>query len=365
MGGSLARSLHRVFPDVRITGVDFPAVLAPAQSVLDAAFTPAEVAAAVRDADLVCIATPIGQIESLLPDIAAAMKPGALATDLGSTKAAIVATAGDFFGGDRYFIGGHPMAGSEKGGFENADPFLFENAIYVLTRPAYAPDEMVDRLVAMLNQIGAQVVFLDAGEHDAIAAEVSHIPQLLAVTLTNFIDRQGIDHEARLRLAAGGFRDMTRIATSPYSVWRDILLSNRANIRQGLDQFIAALQELRDQLDESHLPESASGDQRASTASLQTAFERANHLRLRIPRDSRGFLQPYFDITVTAPDEPGIIAKLATTLAQAGVNIKDIEVLKIREGSGGTLRLAFETEATRTLALEILEASGFSCSRRN
>ena len=349
MGGSLVKAIRQICADVQIIGVDFSEVLKHAEPFLDRAYQPAELKLAVQHADLVFIAAPTLQIKKILPELVPLIKNGALVTDLGSTKAEIVTTAGKLFSNLHYFIGGHPMTGREKGGWFNADPYLFENAIYVLTRPLLAPSELVDELVYFLRQLGAQVMFLDADEHDAIAADVSHLPQLLAIALTNFITRHTDSSEAKLRLAAGGFRDMTRIAMSPFSVWKEIFSTNLLNVLTSLDQFIETLQTVREQLAEDK---------------LQKTFEQANHLRLRIPRDSRGFLYPNFDITVTAPDIPGVIAKMASALADEKINIKDIEVLKIREGSGATLRLAFTSETIQASAIEILQAKGFTCSRR-
>lgn len=346
IGGSLVQGLRRALPDLHLTGVDQPAVLEQAATSLDAAFPPEQCETAVAAADLIFLAAPIAEIKKLLPRVASALKAGALVTDTGSTKGEILQLAKESFGAERFFVGGHPMAGREKGGWANADPFLFENAIYVLTRPAYAPEPVVEALAELLQRVGASVMYLDAAEHDRVAADVSHLPQLLAVALTNFIARSGSDGELRLRLAAGGFRDMTRIATSPYAVWRDILLSNSPNIMAALDQLLSDLQALRHRLH--------AGD-------LRTEFDTANALRQQIPRDTRGFLHPHFDVFIIAPDEPGIIARLANALAEQAVNIKDIEVLKIREGSGGTLRLAFESEPMSQAAVTTLRAAGFQC----
>ncbi|MGH7601332.1 MAG: prephenate dehydrogenase, partial [bacterium] len=176
----------------------------------------------------------------------------------------IVKQAAHHFNGDRYFIGGHPMAGSEKGGWENADAHLFENAAYVLTPASNPPAHSLESLANLLQTIGGRVIILDPEEHDRLVAEVSHLPQLLAIALTNFSVRDGVEHESRLQLAAGGFRDMTRIAASRFSIWQDILNSNRANVRQSLQEFIAVLQQMARDLDDDN---------------LEAGFRRANQLR--------------------------------------------------------------------------------------
>lgn len=263
IGGSLVKSLRRAVLGCKLAGVDFHEVLVQAQDDLDAAFLPEDLAAALHDADLVFLATPVGVILHLLPEVAKAVRPGAIVTDVGSTKSWIVEQAAQYFGGERCFIGGHPMAGSEKGGWENAAARLFENAAYVLTPASNPPAHSLEALANLLQALGARVIILNPEEHDRLVAEVSHLPQLLAIALTNFIARDGIEPESRLQLAAGGFRDMTRLAASPFSIWRDILKSNRANVRQSLHEFIDILQELTRDLENDN---------------LEASFRRANQL---------------------------------------------------------------------------------------
>lgn len=348
IGGSLVKSLRRALPHCKLIGVDFPEVMALARDWLDEAYPLDELERGLSQADLVFLATPITVILQQLPIVANFIRPGAVVTDVGSTKHLIVAQAQKYFTGARYFIGGHPMAGREKGGWENADPYLFENAIYVLTPLPNSSPLLLNSLKGLLQAIGAQVITLAPEEHDRIAAEVSHLPQLLAIALTNFMMREGVESASRLQLAAGGFRDMTRIAASPFSLWRDILSSNPVNLRKSLQEFTATLQSLADQLEDD---------------GLEKSFQRANQWRQLIPRDTRGFLQPHFDLTVTAPDRPGEIARIAAALAAENINIKDIEVLKVREGEGGTLRLAFDSEAARALAEQTLEQIGYHSGR--
>jgi prephenate dehydrogenase len=162
------------------------------------------------------------------------------------------------------------MTGSEKGGWENAEAHLFENAAYVLTPAPNPPAHSLELLANLLQAIGARVIILDPEEHDRLVAEVSHLPQLLAVALTNFIARHGGEHDIRLQLTAGGFRDMTRIAASPFSIWQDILNSNRTNVRQSLQEFIIVLQQLARDLDNDN---------------IEAGFRRASQLRQLIVKE--------------------------------------------------------------------------------
>jgi prephenate dehydrogenase len=253
IGGSLVKSLRRAQPECQIIGVDFQGVITSAREFLDEDFLPENLVRAVRDADLVLLAAPINAILQLLPEVAKAIRPGALVTDVGSTKSLIVEQAQKHFTGERYFIGGHPMAGREKGGWENADARLFENAAYVLTPASNFPAPLLDSFTRLLQALGARVVMLEAATHDRIVADISHLPQLLAVALMNFITREGAQTELGLQLTAGGFRDMTRLAASPFEIWKDILAGNGANVRRSLQEFIVALQNLARDLENDNL----------------------------------------------------------------------------------------------------------------
>lgn len=240
------------------------------------------------------------------------------------------------------------MAGSEKTGLDHIDPFLFENAIYVLTNHS-ASDDLVKKYVGIIEIIGASVLFLTPAEHDEIAAVVSHLPQMLAVTLMNYAAKRNNNNPAYLKLAAGGFRDMTRIASSPFDVWADICKTNAENIEFAIEQLMTDL--------------SASKNLLTENRQLQSFFETAARNRLSIPKDSRGFLRPQFDISVIIEDKPGMIASIAAILADEEINIKDIEILKMREGDAGTMRLAFQNETDREAALKLLAQKSFEVAK--
>jgi len=267
IGGSLVKSFRRRMPECKLIGVDSRDILAAAQEYLDGVFEPEALAQAVREADLIFLAAPINTILQQLPEVAQSIPPGAVVTDVGSTKSLIVEQAHQYFIGERYFIGGHPMTGRELGGWENSDAQLFENAAYVLTPAPDFPAGLLQSLRAVLQSLGARVMTLDSALHDHIVAEVSHLPQLLAVALMNFVGRQNHQLDLGLQLAGGGFRDMTRLAASPVEIWRDIFTSNQKNLQTSLKAFIVELQKMSDDFDR---------------ASIESAFHRANHLRQRL-----------------------------------------------------------------------------------
>ncbi|MCZ6795400.1 MAG: prephenate dehydrogenase [Planctomycetota bacterium] len=354
IGGSLALALRRAGFQGAILGVSRPESLEKARRLgaIDEGFSYEDIATAAARSDLIVLATPISRIVEhldILGQTASNLRRGTVVTDVGSTKKEILEKATASLPEGVHFIGGHPLAGSEQRGIGAADPFLFQNAYYVLTPAEGVPPRETDRLASFLGSTGARIVVLPATEHDRVAAVISHLPQLLAVTLVNFLEELDENREAGVRLAAGGFRDMTRIASSPFSVWRDILASNREEVLRAVERFAKRLGEETKGLDDSR---------------LDASFEKAARARAEIPRDTKGFLNPLWDVFVEVEDVPGTISRLANPLTAKGINIKDIEVLKVREGEGGTLRLAFASRKLAHEALDELRRSGFKARLR-
>lgn len=264
IGGSLVKSFRRCAPECKLVGVDSRDVLLAACEYLDEAHAPENLAAAVNESDLIFLATPVNTILQQLPEVAHSIRSGAIVTDVGSTKSLIVAEAQKHFTGERFFIGGHPLAGREKGGWENSRADLFDNAAYALTPESNFPTHLSEALTQLLQIFGARVIKLMPEAHDRLVAEISHLPQLLAVALMNFIARENAMPELALQLASGGFRDMTRLAASPHAIWQDILNSNRTNVQRSLQEFIVTLQQLAHAFDSDN---------------LEQHFQQANRLR--------------------------------------------------------------------------------------
>ena len=352
IGGSLGLALRRTGFAGDIIGVSRPQTIeqAVALGAVDRGYDYDAVGDAVGDADLVFVCTPVGHIIDFLPRVMAAVPAGALVTDAGSTKRGIVAAAAATGRTDAYFLGGHPMAGSEKSGVTAADPFLFQNAIYILVPDAAVPQPLHHGLRDLVRRLGARVLELSADEHDTVVAAISHLPQLMATSLVEMVGH--LDEEAAgvfLTLAAGGFRDLTRIASSPFApVWQDICATNADRIGEMVDRYVAWLTGVRDKV---------------SSPELATDFEYANRVRDAIPRDAKGFIHRLSEVLVVCEDRPGVIAEIATALADGEVNINDIEVMKVREGEGGTLRLGFDGDDAAQRAIHILDARGFQAGR--
>ena len=204
-------------------------------------------------ADLVYLAAPIGGIIDFLRTRGKQIKAGAIVTDAGSTKAEINRVARASLPREVNFIGGHPMAGSEQSGIEYARADLFDRAVYALTVEPGSDDAPLHRLYSLVEAIGARPLLTEPEKHDVAAALISHLPQLMSSALASLLGAehsdQALDRELAQRLAAGGWRDMTRLASSPWTVWRDICLTNQPNITAALGDLIATLQALKDALD--------------------------------------------------------------------------------------------------------------------
>jgi prephenate dehydrogenase len=248
IGGSFGLALRKHFPDISTVGYDRAETLQAAiarGAVREAA---QNLAAAVRGADLVYIALPIGATIEALPAIAAVASAGALVTDTGSTKTAICRAAQNAFAGGTRFLGGHPMAGKETSGISRADADLFSGARYALIGSEDDPDPRVRGFAALVRTLGAQAVWCDADTHDWAVGIVSHLPQMLAVALARVVQDETDDTGLPLSLAGPGLQDMLRLAGSPYGLWRDVAHTNTENIARALDRLEQAVEYLRTRL---------------------------------------------------------------------------------------------------------------------
>ena len=351
IGGSLALALKKHDKSIHITGYDFPDVLdkASERNAIDKPCS--SLKEAVEAADLVILAVPISKILFFLSEISPLLKSGAIVTDVGSVKQNIMEHALHVLPQDISFIGGHPMAGSEKNGMHHADPYLFENATYALCPPPEKhksiPKEKFEYLIQLIEKLGARIIILDAEKHDRIAAAVSHLPQLLATTLMKYVGNYHDKDDTYLSLAAGGFRDMTRIASSKFAMWKDIFIANEAQIVNVLEGFNTELQNVISIFKSSRIDE------------MQESFLKAQTSRGLIPKASKGFLHPLADVYVYAEDKPGFLYRLTEVIHLANINIKDLELLKIREGIEGVFRIGFENKTESTAAIEALKEAGY------
>jgi prephenate dehydrogenase len=345
IGGSVGLGLQQRFLARRVVGFDHdPEVLDAARGlgVIDEAHLQA--GPWLQAADLVVLAAPVRSLVRIAREIAPYLRPDAVVTDVGSAKAEVVATLSE----EMRFVGGHPMAGSERIGVLHADAALLENAVWVLT-PTPATDPAALALVhGVVAGLGAHAIEVDPALHDRLVATVSHMPYLAAVALTHLVG-EADDRELLMLLAAGGFRDLTRVASGSPRMSRDMVVANRGAVREAVAGFGRALAALAERLDD---PEA-----------LLEAAEGAKRTRDALPVVRRTLMPARFDVVIAVPDRPGELARITRALGDADVNVKDIEVLGIRE-SGGALRLAFASLDDQRRAAEALRAAGYEARVR-
>lgn len=267
------------------------------------------------DADITFVCVPVNSVADQARR--ALKETGGVVTDVGSVKSVVVSEISD-----PRFVGGHPMAGSELEGLEGADPNLFEGAVWVLTPTKDTSDEAFAMVAEVVNELGAEVVGLDPERHDSLVAVVSHVPHLTAATLMGLASDKSSEHAALLRLAAGGFRDMTRIASGHPGIWLDICADNRDAIVSELGELIEGLDAMRRAV--------SSGDRSDILRRLTLAREARANLPGRIKS-----LAEVAEVRIPIPDRPGSAAEVFTLAAELGVNISDFEVVHSSEGDRG------------------------------
>ncbi|MBZ5569989.1 MAG: prephenate dehydrogenase/arogenate dehydrogenase family protein [Acidobacteriia bacterium] len=252
IGGSLALALKRHGFTGRIVGCDRSQVLAQARALGAIDLAHEDAAQACANSDVVVLATPVGAIMDLLDRLGPLLPPDTLFTDVGSTKGDVITRARDIFGdrvGER-FLAGHPMAGKENSGIDQADADLFTGAVWLFT-PLPGQDIRRGRAgeyVQWIERIGARVLEMDSDRHDRLCAWISHLPQMLSTALAAALQEEfgnDLDLEA---IGGRALREMTRLARSPYSMWRDIALTNTANIQEALQRLEQRLFHLRENL---------------------------------------------------------------------------------------------------------------------
>ncbi len=339
IGGSLGLALRR--RGWHVTGSDLDtdrAAQALAEGVIDELGDD-------PDAEVVFVAIPAAAVALVARELLAdpARNPDAVVTDVSGVKATVVETVDH-----ARFVGGHPMAGSEQIGLAGADPDLFVGATWVLTPTAHTDLGAYSRLQAVVSELGAEVVALTPADHDRLVAVVSHVPHLVAATLMNAA-AAGAEHDAALlRLAAGGFRDMTRVAAGHPGIWPDICADNAAAIVSTLDQLMADLQVMRTRV--------ADGDRRG----LLEALSRASAARRSLPaRAARP--DDLAELRMPVPDREGVLAEITSLAGDLGINIYDVEIAHSSEGAHGVLVLVVEARQAAELH-DAVTALGYRCT---
>lgn len=342
IGGSIARALKKINNDFYLFAYDYhkdkpssDLQAALSDGVLNAVTT--SLTEEFPECDLLYLCAPVLSNIEYLKQLKPILKSDCILTDVGSVKGNIH-TAIQELGMQAQFIGGHPMTGSEKTGYQNSYALLLENAYYILTPAKEASEQMLSLLYRLVEKMGSIPIVLDPYEHDKITAAISHVPHIIAAQLVNLV-RESDDEAEKMRvLAAGGFKDITRIASSSPIMWQNICLTNSGDIKQLLDKYIESLQEASKAL------------LRRDGDYLYQMFYTAGEYRSAIPNKSIGLMKKLFEIYMDIMDEAGAIATIATLLASNQISIKNIGIIHNREFEEGVLRIEFYDEPSQIKA---------------
>ena len=332
IGASMALGIKRDHPDYEILGYN------RSQASRDIALERGMIDRATDDfasfaplADVIILTLPIKQTITFLQDLATLdLKEGVIISDAGSTKSAIVATAEKYFADKSVrFVGAHPMAGSHKTGAASADVNLFENAYYIFTPSNLTTPDTLEEMKDLLSGLHARFIEIDAEEHDRVTSQISHFPHILASGLMEQTASYAEEHEMARRFAAGGFRDMTRIAESEPGMWTSILLSNRETIIERIEDFKGRLNEIEQAI--------SKGDENQ----IWNFFNQAREQRQVMEIHKRGGVDSSFDLYVDVPDEEDVILRILELLR--GTSLVNIHINEEnREDIHGILQISFK-----------------------
>lgn len=343
IGGSIARAVRQFYPDYEIVAFDKnkeTLALATQESVINVACT--SIDNNFRNCDYIFLCAPVAFNTAYLKQMMPYLHDDLILTDVGSVKTPIHEEI-NHLGLEKYFIGGHPMAGSEKSGFANSKPLLIENAYFVLTPSAKAAQEKVDEYASFVESLHAIPIVLDYKDHDHVTGTISHLPHIIAASLVNFVKKSDTEDELMKNLAAGGFKDITRIASSSPTMWQQICIQNRENISRILNDFIRELTQAKTLVDNS------------SEQGIYDFFDHSRNYRNSMPDSSAGPIKKAFIIYCDILDEAGAIATIATILASNAINIKNIGIVHNREFEEGVLRIEFYDEDSCEKAVTLLQ----------
>lgn len=352
IGGSIAKAIKTYHPEIQIMAYmrsTDTLIEAANEGTVDIACTAVDSQFGACDCIFLCapVSTNAMYLERLKPII----REDCILTDVGSTKTDIHKRVKELEL-EEHFIGGHPMAGSEKTGYANARPHLIENAYYIITPASKAPRDAVDTFVPFIASLKALPLVLDYQQHDFITASVSHLPHLIAASLVNLVQELDGREELMKRIAAGGFKDITRIASSSPEMWEQICITNKVNLIQVLDRYMEELSRVKKQLEQ----EDSQG--------LYDFFETSREYRNSIPDSSSGPIKKMYAFYCDMMDEAGGIAVLATILAASGINLKNIGIIHNREFEEAVLKVELYDEDSYRKAVNLLRKHRYTIYER-
>lgn len=353
IGGSIAKALKRVYGNSAVILAfdtdETTLSLAKQEGVIDIICQ--NIDASFSGCRYLFLCAPVSVNVKNLTKVRDFLSPSCIITDVGSVKSD-VHKAIDSLGLSKNFIGGHPMAGSEKSSYANANERLMENAYYILTPTDCVPKDAISDYYDLILSLGSIPLILDYKKHDYITAAISHLPHIIAAALVNLVNASDDADGYMKMIAAGGFKDITRIASSSADMWQQISLMNKDNISLLLNDYISSLQSIENDL------------RLSQEENLYSLFSDARQYRDSFTDASSGPIKKVHAFYVDIPDEPGVIAAIATILALQSINIKNIGIVHNREFEEGVLRIEFYDETSLSSAAKILQDKSYGVYRR-
>ena len=367
LASSIAAAIKQAGKSTVVRAVSSPNTLERARELklADEFFTYDEIEKWAPGSSMILLCAPILHILKTIEALSRVNLPSSapiLVSDIGSTKVEIC-KVGSKLPQPFVFVGSHPMAGSEKRTLEYNDPSIFENAYWFVCPPEGVEESAYRPLLDLIDFVGAHAVVFPPEHHDRTMAWVSHMPQMLSSTLAGALPERLLKFNYQ-HYAGRAFRDMTRIAASGWNMWHDIAVTNRdqtvlalREVREGLDKTIAAMEHLQVVNDGTPAAEDCSAD-------LETVFKAGNEGRASLFAPGRNAAAAFSEITVPLKDVPGALLQVLSPLAENHLNIRDIELMKVRENIAGTLLLAFKTPEEARRAVEILQKLDYDVKER-
>ena len=352
IGGSIARTIRKFHPDYHLLAFDTDRdALAEAVSsnIIDGVCDIED--ERFCNCDYIFLCAPVEFNIEYMEKIKDSLGDNCILTDVGSVKSIIHEKVTEL-GLDSKFIGGHPMAGSERSGFSNSSDHLLENAYYIITPTTKSPSPAVEELTGLVRSLGAIPLVLGYEQHDYATAAISHLPHVIAYSLVNLVRESDDENEIMKTIAAGGFKDITRIASSSPVMWENICLSNQEQILKLLDSYIHTLEVMRTNIADADSP------------ALLDAFTAAKDYRDSITITAKGALKNVYELYLDLIDETGGIATVATILASNNLSIKNIGIIHNREFEGGVLRLEMYDGESLALAVALLKKHHYTIYER-
>ncbi len=352
IGGSIAKAVKFFYPNIKIiaaSGHQRTIDAALSEGIIDTGC--AGVDESFSTCDYIFLCAPVSYNAKYLSDLKPVIKKDCIITDVGSTKTDIHTRVIEL-DMEKNFIGGHPMAGSEKTGLHNSKRHLIENAYYIITPTKKTPPSVVEDYVEFISSLKALPLVLDYKEHDYITAAISHLPHLIAAGLVKLVKHNDGNEQYMKKMAAGGFKDITRIASSSPVMWEQICMTNHENISNLLGKYIKSMQEIKNSID------STCGQD------IYDLFEESRDYRNSISDQSHGPLKKAYVLYVDLVDETGGIATVATILACNQINLKNIGIVNNREFEEAVLKIEFYEEEPCKKASELLNKHRYTVYER-